>query len=103
MLLEGKELFQKWANVDLPIYLKFYLFDVQNAEEVEMNGSKPILKERGPYTFLEKMWRDDISFDSDRFVTFKRFKGFHFLRDKSVGPLSDEVTALNIPIVVSYD
>ena len=75
-----------------------------NPDDVEFNGSKPILRERGPYTFLQKRWKQIIGFeDGNKFVVFRQFKGFHFLRDKSVGDLSDEVTVLNIPIAVSLD
>lgn len=61
-----------------------------------------IIQHLGPYTFLEKQWKDIIGFDdANELVEFRRFKGFHFLRDKSVGPLTEEATVLNIPTVVS--
>ncbi|ETE60338.1 hypothetical protein L345_13920, partial [Ophiophagus hannah] len=34
-----------------PIYRQFWLFDVQNPEEVMKNGSAPVLKQKGPYTY----------------------------------------------------
>lgn len=87
----------------MPITTKFYLFEVQNPEEVEFNGSHPVLKERGPYTFIQKRWKEIIGFeDRSRLLSYKEYKTYHFSREKSIGGLEDEIIALNIPVVVSF-
>lgn len=66
-----------------------------------MNGSSPIVTERGPYTFLQKIRKEIIGFEnSKQLISYKDFKTYHFLREKSVGGLDDEITVVNIPVVV---
>ncbi|KAI1286721.1 Lysosome membrane protein 2 [Halotydeus destructor] len=102
VLSQGSDLFLKWSRPDIPIYMKYYFFDVQNGDEVELNGSIPVLKEKGPYTFFEKQWKEIVQFeDNGQFVAYKNRKSFHFLRDMSTGDLSDEVNALNLPAVAA--
>ena len=43
--------YKAWEETPIPLYTKFYLFDMLNAEDFEMNHAKPIVEERGPYTF----------------------------------------------------
>ncbi len=45
------EFFESWQNPEVPIYQKFYFFDVQNADDVINAGAKPKLVEIGPYTY----------------------------------------------------
>lgn len=87
--------------MDIPIYMKFYPFDCLNPEQVELNGSRPVLVERGPYTFLEKRVKEIIGFEEDnKFVVYREQKFFHFVPELSEGTLDDEINALNIPVVV---
>uniref|UniRef100_A0A8C5S352 Platelet glycoprotein 4 n=1 Tax=Laticauda laticaudata TaxID=8630 RepID=A0A8C5S352_LATLA len=48
---KGTIAYQNWVIPGSPIYRQFWLFDVQNPEEVMQNGSAPILKQKGPYTY----------------------------------------------------
>lgn len=104
VLLPGTDIFDKWTKVDIPIFIKFFMFDVLNSDLVEQNGSRPNITERGPYTFVQKRWKEIVRFDEmDKFVEYKEFKRFNFVANMSVGDLSDEVTALNIPLVAAVD
>ena len=35
----------------IPVYTKFYFFDMLNPSDLFHNHEKPILEERGPYVF----------------------------------------------------
>ena len=48
---EGTRTFQAWKESPIPAYSKFYFFNMLNAEDFVKNHVKPILEERGPYTF----------------------------------------------------
>lgn len=43
----------------VPVYMKFYFFSVTNPEEVS-KGSKPILKELGPYAYKENRRKENL-------------------------------------------
>ena len=48
---EGTACYKAWQETPIPVYTKFYFFDMLNAEDFVMNQAKPVVKERGPYTF----------------------------------------------------
>ena len=47
----GTTAWDNWVAADTPVYRQFWLFDVQNPQDVVENGSKPTLVEKGPYTY----------------------------------------------------
>lgn len=104
VLKEGTDIFEKWSSVNIPIHTKFHFFDVQNPDEVEINGSTPVVVERGPYTFRQRIRKEIIEFEnSKQLVSYKDFKTYHFIREKSVGDLTDEITVANIPVIAGID
>jgi len=40
-----------WENFPLPIYMRFYMFNVTNSHDVININAKPVVKQLGPYTF----------------------------------------------------
>jgi len=60
-LTNGSEVWEKWRNVPIPIYLKIYLFNVSNPIEV-LNGSYPKLNEIGPFVYLYAFYSDKEHF-----------------------------------------
>lgn len=46
----GTIAYENWIVPGSPVYRQFWIFDVQNPAEV-MNGSQPILQQKGPYTY----------------------------------------------------
>ncbi len=40
-----------WEEPPIDMYIKVYLFNITNSEEVLNNEAKPILQQCGPYTF----------------------------------------------------
>ena len=85
------------------MYRKIYLFDVLNPNEI-LKGEKPVLKERGPYTYRVEL-NEKISFKTilNNTSTIKSsFKTYYFESNLSNGNSneSDLITFLNVPALV---
>ena len=48
---EGTASYNAWVETPIPVYTKFYFFDMLNPSDLFYKHEKPILEERGPYTF----------------------------------------------------
>ena len=48
---EGTAAYNAWVETPIPVYTKFYFFDMINPSDLFHSHEKPILEERGPYTF----------------------------------------------------
>ncbi|RWS15760.1 scavenger receptor class B member 1-like protein, partial [Dinothrombium tinctorium] len=103
-LRKDSQMLKRWSKIELPIYLKIYLFEVTNPDEVEYQKGKPILKERGPYTFIESRYKEILGYEQDeRLIKYKEFTSFYFDRSSSVGDLEEEITFLNFPVVAAIN
>lgn len=51
ILKEGNLMYNTWRDLPIPIFMQFYMFDCLNPEEV-LNGAKPYVVEKGPYTYM---------------------------------------------------
>ncbi|KAK0417648.1 hypothetical protein QR680_013127 [Steinernema hermaphroditum] len=52
---------EKWKAPKYEMNMEIYVYSVKNAEDVVKKGAKPVLEEKGPYTFTElteKTWFD---------------------------------------------
>jgi hypothetical protein len=80
-----------------------YLFDLQN-EHAALNGSRPIVTERGPYAFLEYYNKFDISWSDDGdTVTYSSQKFFLFNQERTGAGLSlDDEIKLTYPTAVGF-
>lgn len=97
ILKEDSELLDKWSNIKIPIYVKFYFFDVLNSNDVEFSAKKPILKEKGPYTFLQKRTKNILKFENnDKEIVFKERRHYIFKPNLSVGGLDDVLQLPNL-------
>jgi hypothetical protein len=100
-LIKGTTVYEQWANQNNPVYLKIYLFDVQNAQQV-LNGEKPVLRERGPYTYREWSTKEILGWSEDQqHLQYRVHKTYEFDRIRSVGDETDQITVLNVPLAVS--
>lgn len=98
VLREQSDLLEQYANIPVPIYLRFYFFNVLNPESVEFEGAKPILRERGPYTFMETRKKTIFQFaEEGEQVIFNERKAYYFEPRLSVGPLTDLLSLPNLP------
>lgn len=51
VLEEGTTAFKNWVKTGTEVYRQFWIFDVQNAEEVTLNSTNVKVKQVGPYTY----------------------------------------------------
>ena len=99
MIEEGTAAYNAWQETPVPVFTKFYFFDLVSPQQLLFQKEKPALYQKGPYTFREVEKKVNISWNSDNTVTYRRMKFWFFERDMSVGPLTDTVTTINVPMV----
>lgn len=102
-LYEGSETYSNWAKIPIPIYDKFYFFNVTNVDEILYNGSDPIFEEVGPYVFREKREKVNITFNDDgTIVNYNQLRRwFHAPEIGAI--LDDEIYHLNVPMIGASD
>ncbi|KAI1286724.1 Lysosome membrane protein 2 [Halotydeus destructor] len=99
-LRNGSASLTKWSRVTVPIYLKVYVFDIQNGDEVANNRAVPVLVQRGPYTFFETREKIVLDFSNDsEVIHYQDIKRFYFMPELSNGTLQDEVNFINVPLI----
>ncbi|XP_004549762.1 lysosome membrane protein 2 isoform X1 [Maylandia zebra] len=98
VLVEGSRVFDSWKKPPPPVYMQFYFFNMTNPKEF-LAGTKPEVKQIGPYTYREYRYKDNVSMVANgKMVSAYNTKSFVFLREKSVGdPAEDNITTVNIP------
>ncbi|XP_067894635.1 lysosome membrane protein 2-like [Heterodontus francisci] len=99
-LRNGTTAYETWKNPPPPIYMQFYFFNVTNPDEV-LNGGKPFLEEKGPYTYREYQPKENVTFvDDGEMVSAMTSKTYVFVPELSKGdPETDLIRTVNIPIV----
>ncbi|XP_061438136.1 platelet glycoprotein 4 [Rhineura floridana] len=98
----GTIAYENWVVPGSPVYRQFWIFDVQNPTEVMKNGSKPILKQKGPYTYrMRYLPKQNITQHNDSTVSFFQPNIAFFQPDLSVGPENDTVTVINLAVVAA--
>lgn len=95
------EVFKLWSNIPLPIYQKFYFFNLTNPVEFVNNGAKPKLQEVGPYCYSSSWVKTKIAWNPNGTVSYREVKTFHFVRNMSVGSEKDIITTINAPLVAA--
>ena len=98
-LRNGTRTWERWSNVTTPVFLKIYIFNTTNPEEVA-EGGKPKLEEFGPYVYQQKRLKVDLRLsDNDTKVAYKQKTRNFFRPDLSNGTEQDRFTILNIPLL----
>ncbi|XP_030383661.1 protein peste [Scaptodrosophila lebanonensis] len=96
VLRPGSMITNLWENPSLDITVDIYLFNWTNAADFKNNSIKPHFEELGPYTFTEKMQKQNIVWhDENSTVSYFRKSSFYFDEAASVGNLTDPVVAPN--------
>ncbi|KAM9698632.1 platelet glycoprotein 4-like [Dama dama] len=100
VLEKGTIAFKNWVKTDTPVYRQFWIFDVQNPEEVAVHSSKIKVKQRGPYTYrVRYLAKENIIQDSETHtVSFLQPNGAIFEPSLSVGTEDDTFTVLNLAV-----
>ncbi|MCJ8742948.1 hypothetical protein PDJAM_G00088070 [Pangasius djambal] len=102
VLEEGTTAYENWISAGAPVYRQFWLFEVQNPEEV-LNGSIPQLQQKGPYTYRTRyIPKENVTFYQNHTVSFLLPSGAIFEPSMSVGAEEDVVTTLNLAVAVCY-
>jgi len=100
---EGTAAYNAWVETPIPVFTKFYFFDMINPRDLFHSHEKPILEEKGPYTFREEEKKVNLTWHDNGTISYRRAKFWFFERDMSVGPLTDIVTTINVPVVGSAE
>lgn len=93
--------YEFWQKSDVPIYMRFYLWNVTNAAAVLDNHQQPILQQLGPYVFREKHNKVNMTWHENGTVTYMQVKTWYFRPDLSNGSLEDQITTLNVPLLAA--
>lgn len=102
MLTPQSQTYPMWREPPVPIYQKFYFFNVTNAQDVEQRGHKPRLEEVGPFTYRADWVKRDIEHSPDTLqIGFKHFKRWHFEPDMSVADDRLAITTINAPLAIT--
>lgn len=108
------------------VYRQFWFFDVQNPQEVIQKGARPVLVEKGPYTYRYVFYnilmkekecsvsksdnfprrtrylpKENVTFNPNLTVSYLLPYGAIFEPSMSVGAEEDKVTSLNLAVAVS--
>lgn len=95
--MQDSESYKRWLDVDVPIYMKIWLFNVTNAENVTNGDSHVILNEIGPFVFAERKTKH-ITFSDNDSIAYQPINSYEFLPAESGNlTLDQKVTYVNIP------
>jgi hypothetical protein len=86
-----------WSTPPVPIYLQFWLWECVNPADVLL-GTKPMLVQRGPFTYLEHRTKAGFYFNENYTVTYRQRISYTFVPNMS---LDEElpITMINTPLV----
>uniref|UniRef100_A0A161MPC6 Scavenger receptor class B member 1 n=1 Tax=Triatoma infestans TaxID=30076 RepID=A0A161MPC6_TRIIF len=88
-----------WKKPPVEPVMRVYVYNVTNADDFLNNGDKPILDELGPYVYVERWEKVNLTFQENGTVTFQQQKIFKFDPEQSVGDVEDMVVVPNIPML----
>ncbi|XP_076069936.1 lysosome membrane protein 2-like [Oratosquilla oratoria] len=100
VLREGAPMMKNYMETPIPIYMQFYIFNLTNPDEV-LRGSKPVLDQKGPYTYEQKRRKFGLDFDTEQgTLSFKQNKTYFFRPDLSQGNMEDDrITTINAVMI----
>lgn len=96
-LTPDSPIFPEWVNPTIPLTSKFYFFEITNPDEV-FDGAKPVLVEKGPYTYTLTVRRDNVTNHDNGTVSSIPIYTYVFDRERSVGPDTDTFLGINLPM-----
>ncbi|EDW13099.1 uncharacterized protein Dmoj_GI18033, isoform B [Drosophila mojavensis] len=89
----GTDTYDSWLEAPIPIYLKFYMFNWTNPQDIRNPNIKPHFNEMGPYVFLEKHKKENYTFFDNATVAYYERRTWFFDEKQSNGTLHDMITA----------
>lgn len=103
VLDEGTIAYKNWVKTGTTVYRQFWIFDVQNPDDVSLKSDKIIVKQRGPYTYrVRYLAKENITQNrEDNTVSFVQPNGAIFEPSLSVGTENDNFTVLNLAVAAA--
>ncbi|CAL8092464.1 unnamed protein product [Orchesella dallaii] len=94
------EFYSAWIHPPIPVYMKLYVFNVTNPDEV-MKGTLPKFEELGPFVFSKNMTKFNVTVDEDvDTTTYSLYNSFEHLESLSTNiSLQEKITLINVPFV----
>uniref|UniRef100_A0A8C5E3V8 Platelet glycoprotein 4 n=1 Tax=Gouania willdenowi TaxID=441366 RepID=A0A8C5E3V8_GOUWI len=97
----GTTAYENWVATGAKVYRQFWFFDVKNPLEVLDYGARPVVIEKGPYTYITRyLPKENITFNPNNTISFLLPMGAIFEPSMSVGSEEDNVTSLNLAVAV---
>ncbi|XP_026876691.2 scavenger receptor class B member 1 isoform X2 [Electrophorus electricus] len=90
--------YNMWKDIPVPFFMSVYFFNVVNPKEILL-GEKPLVEQRGPYVYSEKRSKDNITFHTNKTVSFCEYRQYFFEESMSAGNESDVVTIPNMLVL----
>ena len=102
VLKEGSPTYKPWVKSTVPIYTKYYFFHIVNPKEVK-KGAKPVLIQRGPYTYIAHTQKFNITWQNSNATVSYDERTWYIFDNKSscssCDPFHDEIRTVNIPLM----
>ena len=103
--MPGTEAYETWLNPPAPVYMDFYFFHVTNARQFidQPSTTRPHVRQQGPYVYREIRNKTGVELINDgATLRYHQEKLYVFDTSRSCGSERDVITAINIPLVVSF-
>lgn len=111
-LKDGSEGWNNFIEPPVPIYMDFYLFNVDNPLDV-VKGAKPKLTQMGPYVYEEHRHKQNVSMGGESQIYYREYRSYVYNQDETnnrgckyngtqCNGLKDHVSVLN-PIMALLD
>lgn len=101
-LKPGSLVYDEWKKASTPIYMKYFMFNVTNPDEV-MEGATPNVTQIGPYSYREIRSNDVMNWSSDNsIITYMPNRTYIFDPETSCAGCDDKndsFVSVNIPLL----
>lgn len=100
-IIPASQSYPMWKESPVPIYQKFYFFNVTNPQDIEL-GDKPKLEEIGPFTYRSEWRNEDIDVGEDQGkVDFRHIKQWYFEPGLSIADHRLQIVTINAPLAIT--
>ncbi|KAH8376859.1 hypothetical protein KR093_001758, partial [Drosophila rubida] len=93
--------YDKWIELPIPVYMRMFLWNWTNAEDVQLRGAKPNFKQCGPYVYREERMKMDVEWHANKTVTFKPRRTWFWEEELSGGTQEDMLTLPHLPSIAA--
>ncbi|XP_043943197.1 platelet glycoprotein 4 [Protopterus annectens] len=99
---EGTLAYENWVKSSSDFYRQFWLFNVENPTDVIENSAKPVLTQKGPYTYrIRDDPKSSITANDNYTISYMLPNTAVFLRDMSYGSEEEIITSLNLAVAAT--